>query len=184
MILKPQLIVYLRRSDLFIAGNHLPTIKLTFPGSVVHNLTLQDKNKFVHDTEEVFVSKNVSGKRVLIVLDDSMVFAKSVNLEETDKNTLNKIVADYVDCMPFEPGQRACLTLQNDKILDLYATNSDIYLALEEAMRRSKVRKIIATVPAAAYKFKKMHTNAEIINSYINDKEIYRIADFNSVSPA
>jgi Tfp pilus assembly PilM family ATPase len=184
MILKPNALVYLRRNDLFIGGKHISAVKMKFDRDTVNNLEVINPEAFIATCQAFFSSHAMKAKRVLIGLDQSVVFAKTIDITDDNKDQLLTIVDNYVNAMPFEAGKRACLQVRKDAKLQLYATNADIYRALQEALRLSGIRKLIAITPAAAYSIDYTSKPSAVIDQFLDDKEVRRTADFSTNTPA
>lgn len=183
-MLKPNALVYLRRNDLFIGGKHITAVKMKFTPQLTSNLEVANADAFIGTCQEFFSSHAMKAKRVLLVLDQSIVFTKNVELNEDNKDALAAIAEDYVAAMPFEPGQRACVQIRKDNQLQLYATNAELYMVLQEALRLSGTRKLIAITPAAAYSIDYTSKPAAVIDQFLDDKEVRRTVDFSTKSPS
>ncbi len=182
MIARPNALVYVRRNDLIVAGKHIAPAKLTIDKEMLNNLEVCDPDKFIATCQVFFSSHSLTGKRVLVVLDNSVVFFKNLPAEN-GQGTYANAAESFVTSMPFEPGVRACLELRDDNRPELFATNSKIYEAVTEALRMSKVKKIAAIVPVGAYSLERGIKPADAIERYMNDREVYRTADFSTVTP-
>lgn len=183
MILKPNALVYLRRNDLFIGGKHISAIKMKFSPDCTNNLEVLNPDLFVGTCREFFTAHNMKSKRVLIVLDQSVVFAKSFALNEATKDEVAAVLESFVAAMPFEPGQRAVVQLKNENKLELYATNADLYQVLQESLRQSGMRRLIAITPAAAYKIDYRAKPGAVIEQFLDDKAVLRTFDFSTATP-
>ncbi len=125
----------------------------------------------------------MKGKRVLLVLDQGIVFSKSVSLTDESKNDVDSIYQEYVAEMPFEPGQRACIRTRTATNLQLYAVNANLYQAIQESLRLISVRKVVAITPAEAYHIDYNSKPNSVIDQFLDDKEIRRVFDFSTTSP-
>jgi hypothetical protein len=180
---KPNAIVYFRRSDLIIAGRHISPAKLNLGQDLINNLEIKDPSKFIATCQVFFSSHSLSGKRVLLVLDSSVVFSKSLEQDGASKEAVSAAADAFVEAMPFEQGQRACLELLEDGYPQLYATNADLYTALQEALRASDVKKVVAIAPVGAYNLEHGIKPAAAIDRYMSDKKVYKTADFSTATP-
>jgi hypothetical protein len=183
MLLKPNALVYFRRNDLFIGGKHIAAVKLKFTPDVTNNLEVLKPDSFVNNCQTFFDIHDLKAKRVLVVLDQSIVFAKSFSVEDLDKDQLASLVSNFVAAMPFNEGQRACIQYRDGDSLHLFATNADLYGVLQEALRQTGIRKLIAITPAAAYKIDYSARPSEVIDQFLIDKDAGRYYDFSTCTP-
>lgn len=179
---KPNAIIYLRRNGLVIAGRRVTPARLNFPPELVDNLEILRHDKFIEGCRDFFVAHSIHSKRVLVVLDHSIVFSKEAVLDKPGKPTA--IVKAFVDAMPFDAGKRACVTLQGPTTLKLFATNAELYQDLMEALRLSGASKLIAITPAAAYGLDEDHKQlSTAVEKFINDTKVRSQADFANITP-
>jgi hypothetical protein len=184
MIAKPNAVVFLRRNDLIVGGKRISSGKLSLVPDFVNYLEVLDAEKMLATAQEFFSSRNLSGKRVLMVLDQTVVFSKTVSLDDSNKDDIAAITEAYIAAMPYLPGKRACLQEITDDQLNLYATNVELYQILSDALEQSKVRKIVAITPASAYKNIDYTTKFSlIIEQFIADKEVARRLNFSTTIP-
>ena len=183
MFAKPKIIVYVRRSNIIIAGKNISAAKLNIPPAIVSNLEVIDGNSFYQSARDFFATRDLKGKKLLIALDDSVVFSKVASLENADKSDINRFVNQYIDAMPFSSGQRACLQIVDNNQLEIYGTNAQLYQLVMEALKEAGAGKVIAVSPTAAYKLSNDLQPAAAIDRYLNDTETQKIADFLAISP-
>ncbi len=183
MLLKPNALVYFRRNDLFIGGKHLSAVKMKFSPAMTKNLEVLNYEAFVNACQSFFDLHDLKSKRVLVVLDQSIVFSKTIPIEDQDKEQVSSLINDFIAAMPFEQGQRACIQAREEKSLQLYATNADLYGVIQESLRLCNVRKLLAITPAAAYEIDYSSKPSEVIDQFLNEKEASRIYNFASVTP-
>lgn len=145
---KPNAVVYVTRAGLATAGKKIPSARLPLPKTLVNNLEVLDVEKLTATCEHFFSSHGMKGKRVVIVLGLSVMFEKLIALDK--QGNPGALTQAFVAAMPFDAGQRACLSIDTQSQLQLYATNVNIYATLEEALRLAKAR-VIAVTPAHAY---------------------------------
>lgn len=182
MIAKPNALVYLRRNDLFIGGKRISAVKMKFTPNLMANLEVLDPDIFVTTCQEFFSTHGIKGKRVLLVLDQGIVFAKSIELQSSSKDSINEVEANFVAAMPFEQGQRACIHYLQNTTLQLYATNADLYHVIQESLRLIGIRKLIAITPAAPYKIDYAAKPNSVIDQFLDDKNVRRQYDFSTTS--
>jgi hypothetical protein len=183
MLLKPNALVYFRRNDLFIGGKHLSAVKMKFSPEMTKNLEVLNHDTFVSACQSFFDLHDLKSKRVLVVLDQSIVFSKTIQLEDYDKDQLSSLVDNFIAAIPFEEGQRACIQTREEKSLQLYATNADLYKVIQESLHLCNVRKILAITPAAAYSIDYSLKPSEVIDQFLNEKDAGRLYNFASVNP-
>jgi hypothetical protein len=183
MLSKPNALVYFRRNDLFIGGKHISAVKLKFTSDMTRNLEVLKPDAFVNACQAFFDIHDLKAKRVLVVLDQSVVFAKSFPIDGLDKDQIAGLASKFLTAMPFEEGQRACIQYRDDSKLHLFATNADLYSVLQEALRQVGIRKLIAISPAAAYKIDYSAKPLEVIDQFLAGKDASRFYDFSTCTP-
>lgn len=180
MFLKPNAMVYVRRGGLIIAGKHIKPARLTFTDASTVNLEVIDADTFGTLLQDFFKENGIKGQRILVVLDHSVVFTKTISLDESGKPSL--LAKNFVDAMPFEPGQRSCLTLRSADALKLFAANADFYQVITDALRDAGASKVIAVTPVAAYGIRETDKlSGAIVDQLLQDSPIRHKADFLSV---
>ena len=183
MFTKPNTILYVRRNNLFITGKHVPPANLSISNDLLTNMEFIDRENFIATCANFFSSHGMEGKKVLVVLDQGIIFKKTISLDNSDKDIIQTAVDKFVESIPFESGQRAFEQLETNNQLELYATNSDLFQAVAEALEQSKVRKIIAVTPSYAYKLSKDTKPTESIAQFLNNREVRKVADFLTSAP-
>ena len=182
MFASPNVLVFVQRGGLVVSGKHVGPARLEFPAELVSNLELVHPAKFVEYCKQFFDENDLRHKRALIVLDNSLVFRKRIELDASGKP--GALAKGFVEAMPFEEGTRACLSIQSDNLLQLLATNADIYDGIAAALEGAGAAKVIAVTPVAAYDLKgsdrKITTLAE---HFLHDKHALKEADFMGVQP-
>lgn len=183
MFTKPKIIVYIRRSNIIIAGKGISAAKLNIPPSIMQNMEIIDANSFYQSARDFFATRDIKGKKVLIALDDSVVFSKVASLDGADKSDINKFANQYIDSMPLPIGQRACLQIVDNDQLELYGANAHLYQSVMEALKDAGAGKVIAVSPTTAYKLPADLQPSAAVDRYLNDTETQKIADFLAVTP-
>jgi hypothetical protein len=179
---KPNAIVYIRRGGLILAGKHIKPARLTFDEAAVSNLEVRDADRYGTILQDFFEGHGVKGQRILVVLDHSVVFTKSISLDNSGKPAL--LAKNFVDAMPFEPGIRACLSLKSPDTLRIFAANSELYQVLVDALHGAGASKIIAVTPVAAYGIREADKlSSSIVDQLLQDNTIRGKANFLSVAP-
>jgi hypothetical protein len=173
---KPNAIIYVRRSGLVTAGKKLAPARLTFNPEQMSNLEVLQDTSFSETLQDFFAKNGLKGKHVLMVLDDSVVFTKTVAL---DSDGQPGAVADaFIDEMPLDEGKRACLRVLTESELKLYATNSQLYGAIADALDQVSIAKLLAVTPASAYPPSDSKQLAAAIQQYIHDTSVRSQANF------
>jgi hypothetical protein len=181
MFSKPNAIIYVRRTGLIVAGKRLTPARLSFDTAQIDNMEVIDSEGFVSSCQKFFEEHDLHGKHILMVLDDSLVFTKSADLEQANQSTA--IRDSFVDIMPFAPGNRACLSVVSQKHVELYATNPELYQYVAEAIHRAGAGRLLAITPASAYDTADAKQLAAAIQHYVNDTSVRAAANFQSASP-
>lgn len=183
MLTKPNAIVYLRRNDLIVGGRHLSPGKLKFTSDIIDNLEIKNPDVFIGTTQEFFTNHDLKGKKVLVVLDQKLVFTKSVEITDDNKDQIDIIIENFVSAMPFLPGQRACTQFRQDNQLVIFATNADLYNSIEESLKLAGAKKIVGVTPSVAYDIDFTARSSVIIQQFIDDKKVRHTVDFSTVTP-
>ena len=179
---KPNALVYVHRNGLIVAGKHVEYKRLLFSPDTVANLEVINPTKFVSLCQEFFTQNNLKHKRVLMVLDNDLVFGKKIELDRSGKP--DALAQTFIDAMPFEAGQRACLVLQSDQLLQLLATNYDLYSSIAEALRLSGAGKLFAVTPVAAYDLQGIDRKVStLVNIFLKNTKSSRLVNFSSTEP-
>ena len=183
MLFKPNTLIYLQRSGLLLTGRRLPATRMAFADDIVKNLEVLQKNKLISTCQQFFAGSKLHGRRILIVLDASIVFDKTIELDQSGKPDL--LLQAFVDAMPFEPGKRACLGLETGATLRVFATNADLYGAVAEALHMGNAGKVLAVTPAPAYNLsKEERTVSAATERFLSDTTVLTGANFLTSTPA
>jgi hypothetical protein len=182
MFSKPNAIVYVRHNGLIVAGKKLTPARLTFNTEQLENMEILDVDGFTDALRSFFVEHDLKGKHVLMVLDDSVVFAKSISISSDSKPA--DLAQDFIDAMPLNPGQRACLRVGNESDLKLYGTNGDLYVTIAEALDEAGAAKLLAITPATAYPAPESGKQqlAAAVQQYVNDTSVRASANFQNTA--
>ncbi|MGH7241212.1 MAG: hypothetical protein ACREGB_02880 [Candidatus Saccharimonadales bacterium] len=178
---KPNAIVYVRRGGLVVAGKKIAPARLSFAVEQVQDMEILRDEPFTENLRDFFVEHGLQGRHVLMVLDDSIVFTKTVALDEDGQP--GAIADKFIEQMPLSPGKRACLRISGTSKLDLYASNGQLYTAIAEALNQAGVTKLLAITPAAAYPNNGSKQQlAAAIQQYINDTAVRSSANFQNAA--
>ena len=183
MFLKPNAIVYLRRSSILVAGKHIKPARLNLPAEATANLEVVDADVLGTLCTDFFTTNGLKGQRVLVVLDHSVVFAKSVALSTGSKP--DQLTKSFASQIPFEAGNRACLSLKTTDSLRLFATGAALYTVIRDALHDTGVAKIIAITPIAAYGIRESEQlSSTIVQQLLRDTTVRTKANFLASQPA
>lgn len=183
MFLKPNILIFIQRNRLLVAGKRLSSLHVSFPDDVVHNLEVINHAKLVELCQKFFMDKNLKRKRVQIILDYSVVFEKTIALDQSGKPDI--LLEGFVEAMPFEPGKRACLAVQTDTNLRLFAANAEVYEAVSEALRTAQVGAPVAITPIAAYNLTDNERTIRAATDHIlKDTDVSKQVNFRDVIPS
>jgi len=182
MLFKPSVIVFLQRNGLLVAGRRAKSVKFAFPDELIHDLEVQNRTKLVDSCQQFFTVSGLHNKRVLLVLDYSVVFEKTIKLDQSGQP--DKLLEGFVAAMPLAEGQRACLGVQSSSELRLFATNSALCDAVSDALRAAGVSSISAVTPIAAYNLSDQERTVSAATEHIlKDVEVEKQANFQDVTP-
>lgn len=175
---KPNAIVYVRRGGLVVAGKKLAPARMTFASDQVENMEVINDTLFTDSLRDFFIEHQLKGKHALMVLDDSVVFTKTVELDSDGKPAT--IADGFIEAIPLDPGKRACLRVLKETELNLYASNGALYIAIADALEQAGVAKLLAITPASAYPPLENGKQqlAAAIQQYINDTSVRSSANF------
>jgi hypothetical protein len=180
MFSKPNAIVYLRRNHFIVAGKHIPPARLNFSRELVDDLEVRRPDKFIAGCHEFFVAHKLHNRRVLVVLDQSVVFTKTVPLDKAGNPAA--IAQAFIAAMPFAAGKRACVQLREADQLRLFATNADLYGAIIEALRLAGTNKHIVVTPAPAYDLAGDEQLGTAIERFISDASVRAKLNFSDIT--
>ena len=155
---------------------------MKFTPEIFQNLELTDPDLFVTSCQEFFKAHSFKGRRVLVVLDSTIIFTKRIELTNSHKDSVRDEIEHYAAQIPFDSGQRAVIYLQNDRLLQIFAVNALIFQGIQEALKNTGVRKFAAITPAAAYQIDYSAKPAEVIDQFLDDTEVLKVLDFSTSS--
>jgi hypothetical protein len=179
---KPNAIVYVRHGGLIIAGKKITPARLTFSPEHVENMEVIDEDGFTDALRDFFATNNLKGKHVLMVLDDSVVFHKTVALDESIKPAA--VAQSFIDAMPLSQGRRACIRISGESELKLFGTNGDLYITIAGALDEAGVAKLLAITPAKAYPDPAggKQQLAAAVQQYVSDTTVRSSANFQNAA--
>ncbi len=183
MIFKPNIIVFMQRNGILVAGRRIKPAKFALTDDLTHNLEVQNRTKLVDTCQQFFTANGLHGKRVLLVLDYSVVFEKAIKLDQSGQP--DKLLDGFLQAMPFAAGQRACVGIETGSELRLFATNAALYEAVADALRATGVSSISAITPIAAYNLADTErTLSAAAERILRDGATEKQANFQDVVPA
>lgn len=182
MLFKPSIIVFLQRNGLLVAGRRTKSAKFALPDELLHDLEVQNRTKLIDSCQQFFAASGLRGKRVQLVLDYSVVFEKTIKLDQSGQP--DKLLDGFVTVMPLADGQRACLGVQSGSELRLFATNAALYEAISDALRAAGVSNVSAITPIAAYNLGGQERTVSAATEHIlKDTDVEKRANFQGVTP-
>jgi len=180
---KANALIYVRRSSLLIAGKHIKPARLNFPPDATFNLELVDADVFGTLCQDFFTSSGLKGQRTLLVLDHSVVFAKTIALATGSKPT--QLTSDFIAHIPLSQGDRACLSFKTTDTLRLFATNAALYQVIADALHDAGGGKLVAITPVAAYGISEgEQLSSTIVDQLLRDTTVRTKANFLGVKPS
>lgn len=177
---KPNAIVYLRRNDLIIGGKKIDPGKLNFTSDLVNFMEVKNPDVFIGSCESFFNEHNFKGKKVLLVLDHKIVFSKIVDVRDNSEDEIREYIESYIDAMPIKPGYRSCINHISEQKLYIFATNSQLYLTIIDALKLAGIKKLIAVSPAEAFDIDFSAKSSEIVNQFLIDRTVRKIDNFST----
>lgn len=183
MLFKPNTIIFIQRSGLLVAGRRLPSARMDFPDDIVRNLEVVLPSKLLERCRQFFTERELHGKRLLLILDYSVVFEKSIELDQSGKPDL--IMEGFISAMPLAEGKRACLALQTGSTLRLFATNAELYQTIVTALDSAGAGAVEGITPIAAYALGENERTIRTATEFIlRHSDVGGQVDFRSVIPS
>ncbi len=177
MFSKPNTLVYVHRGGIILYGKHATQGRLQFPANTFTNLEVINSRVFTQFCQEFFAEKHVKHGRVLIVLDYSVVFEKSIAFDESGKPDMVRDA--FVAAVPLEPEQRIVRTVTTTDILRIFATNGDFLTCLTEALTTAEAAKVTNIVPVAVYNLDSTKQPvSKLAELFFSDATARKAADF------
>ena len=181
MLFKPTIIIYLQRNGLLVAGRSMKPARFVFPAGTVDNLEIEQRDKFITACQQFFKENELHGKRVLLVLDYSVVFEKTIALDKAGQP--ETLLEGFVAAMPFEPGKRACLGVETGSQLRLFATNAELYNGVAGAFVAAGGGALAAITPIAAYNLGDTERTVSAATEHIlKDTTVEKQANFQDIT--
>jgi hypothetical protein len=144
---KPTDFVLIQRDKLALyPKGKVPQLDLS--EELVQYLEIQDAQRLRASVAEFAQANRLGGRRVLIMLDRSVVFQKAVNLKDQVDPEASK--ADFESKVPFDPADKQVLEVQQKDRQFLFGVNKTLYATVKAALEQSGA-KVQAVVPAIVY---------------------------------
>jgi hypothetical protein len=143
---KPTAFILVDRDQLILypRGKSEPLI---LPDDLVHYLELRDAAKLKTAIKDFATFNKLSGQRVLVMLDKSIVFQKAITVPGVDQAAAK---ADFETKVPFNPEDRQVLNMVQKDRQFLFGVNQSFYHVIVDALNAAGA-KVQAVVPAVVY---------------------------------
>jgi len=177
MFSKPNALVYVHRSGIIVYGKHVIQARLQFPADAVSRLEVLNSRAFAQLCAEFFIEKHLKHARVLMILDYSIVFEKSIGFDESGKPDM--LAEAFISAVPLEPEQRLVRTVSSKDQLQIFATNGDLVTYITEALTAASVAKVTSIVPVAAFHLDSTKQPvSKLAELFFSDSTTRKSADF------
>lgn len=174
MFNKPYAVIFIERDSVVLLTKKTK-IKLELPPEVVQNLEVIDAMKLAELVERLLRTNKIHKKKLLLVLDDSVVFQEALPLSK-DTN-LQNMVKDFESKIPLEVDSKQVLALGQKERLVLFGVNKQLYQAIIAGLDKTS-NKPLAVVPAAIYGVNAGNKfTLPAINRYFRDSKPLRLAN-------
>lgn len=161
----PSILIYLKRDSVLLFDGKT-TKKLSLPVDTVADLEVIDKTKLSLLCDQFFADKNIRNKRVLMVLDRSVVFDKTVPLSA--KADFTPFAEAFRASIPLEADKNQLLVIHDNEKLFLYATNRPYYETIYASLLHLNA-KVMAITPIAAYKVTASTSDKQLSQILLHD---------------
>ncbi len=148
---QPGQIVYLTSAgaSLYDRSHRLST--QAWPSEVIQNLEVADPAGLEGVMRQLVDRQALRDQRLMIVMDDSLVFQRSLQYADTAKD--QAAIKEALERMPFAAETRGVVVAGGDMTMIVYVTNRALYEAARAACETAGAR-VEAAVPAPAYGLK------------------------------
>jgi hypothetical protein len=175
MFVKHHMILQLTRNSLVACTNKDEQAKLDLPVSVVRNLDVLDSAKLAELVGGFASRYGLRGKKLVLVLDDSVVFQKVVPL--TPGQDTMAMQTDFQDKLPFAADAKRTLTLKLKNQLVMLGASGEYYLQVVQALINKGV-KVTSVSPLAVFAKGATHLTAEIVDRVAHNHHLTNVANF------
>lgn len=121
---------------------------LAFSDDVVRYLEVKNGAKLAAEIQDFAAKNKLSGQRLLIMLDKSIVFQKAVPIVEGVDSSIAK--ADFESKVPFNPEDRQVISIPHKEHHFMFGVNQAFYRSLADAFNKAGA-KVMAVAPAIVY---------------------------------
>lgn len=172
---KPHMILMLSRELLIAHTNKDEQAKLEFPTSVVNNLEVIDATKLVELVGNFADRYGLRGRKLVLVLDDTIVFQKVVAL--TSRVDATTAQAEFQEKMPLTKTDQRVLSLKLKDQLVLLGANGSYYLLVVQALLNRGV-KVLSVAPLAMFAKGVSKLTPEIVDRVVHNHRLASVANF------
>ena len=144
---KPSLIIWLTRNSIVFADRKSQQ-GLDIPTAVANNLEIIDPAGLSQTIEQFCQAHKVEKQQVIIVLDEEVVFRKTISTSPDEDSRL--MVEEFTSKVPLSPEVRQVLSITLKDQLILLGVNKAYYETIVTALSKTE-NKIIGVVPLMAY---------------------------------
>lgn len=141
---KPSVILYLRRQDAVLITK-TSSARLNLPLEVVYNLEVRDAPTLTEVISQFLQSHKIRGQLILIVLDASVVFQKTLALQGINAQAATQ---DFASKLPFEAEAKQTLAVTEKDQLILQGVNRLFCRAVAAGVLKQNKLKVVAAAAA------------------------------------
>ncbi|QQG47351.1 MAG: hypothetical protein HY044_04480 [Candidatus Woesebacteria bacterium] len=145
-----------------------------YPVNLVLNQEIIDREKFVNFLLSFFKNAKLSDRKVKIILGDSVVYQKSVSLNEGERE---EQVKKFLDSLPFEPGQVSAKIYNGKTASVVFAINKSFVDSFLRAFEIFGVN-VLYLSPLSIFGISKDILDIEDIREISRKDEIAKKVDF------
>ncbi len=172
---KQQIFLQLTRGALISYTNKGEQARLDFPTSVVQNMEVIDQAKLAELVAGFADKYGLRGKKLMLVLDDSIVFQKIVPLAaDADPTSLQ---TDFQEKIPLATDTQRVLALKLKDQLVMFGTNGDYYLQVVQTLA-SRGAKIQSVAPLTLFTKGASKPTPEIFEKVASNQRLVEVANF------
>ena len=172
---KQQIVLHLTRDAIVAHTGKSEHAKLEFPTSVIRNLEVLDAAKLSELVAVFADEQGLKGRKVVIVLDDSIVFQKVVALAQD--SDVAAIETDFQEKIPLPQDSLRVLSLKLKDQLVLLGANSSYYLQVVQALA-NKGAKIVSVTPLAVFIKGAAKLTADLVARILQNHHLADAANF------
>ena len=170
---KPSYLLLVQRNAVVLQNRQAKGSKLTLEVKLVRNLEIVDRPALLSKLTTFLGA--VKNQRVLVVMDRSVVFDKTI--DDAEHVVPTEAVRLFTAALPFEPARRAVISTHAARQLQLFGTNNDLVHVLIEALE-AVAAKAIAVVPLAAYGKPQTLSKQGVVAHLLDDRHTAEVLNF------